>query len=220
MKAVIMGSTSTLAAAGGDFDYAVTDIRTEWDQITSPKMAMSMRKIYQKLALPFTRVFEHRFMSINKSYPLVNLSVNAPSKSLLKILILAVDPDDRKQFAHTEKFRNLDITKVNIGIEGVEKVNALYASGMQKENTYDQVLKMFKENGVRLRDFLTEKYALCILSIMRYTATAQTFKTPSEGVTLEIHRVAGGTGKLNLHVFLFQDAQLNIGNGWFHRIEA
>ena len=109
MKAVIMGSTSTLAAAGGDFDYAVTDIRTEWDQITSPKMAMSMRKIYQKLALPFTRVFEHRFMSINKSYPLVNLSVNAPSKSLSKILILAVDPDDRKAFSHTEKFKNLSV---------------------------------------------------------------------------------------------------------------
>ena len=120
-----------------------------------------MRSVYQRLALPFTRVFEHRFMSINKSDPVVNLSVNAPSKSLSKILILAVDPDDRKQFAHTEKFRNLDITKVNIGIEGVEKVNALYASGMQKENTYDQIVKFFNENGVTLREFLTEKYALC-----------------------------------------------------------
>ena len=64
-----------------------------------------------------------------------------------KILILAVDPDDRKQFAHTEKFKNLDITKVNIGIEGVEKVNALYASGMQKENAFDQIIKVFPENG-------------------------------------------------------------------------
>ena len=50
-----------------------------------------------------------------------------------KILILAVDPDDQKAISRTQrKFRNLDITKVNIGIEGVEKVNALYASGMQK----------------------------------------------------------------------------------------
>ena len=78
-----------------------------------------------------------------------------------KILILAVDPDDRKQFAHTEKFKNLDIKEVNIGIEGVAKINALYASGMQTHNTYDQILKVFKENGVSLRDFLTEKYALC-----------------------------------------------------------
>ena len=96
-KAVILGSTATLAAAAdADYDYSVSDIRTEWDQITSPSLAMSMRSVYQRLALPFTRVFEHRFMSVNKSDPVVNLSINAPSKSLSKILILAVDPDDRK----------------------------------------------------------------------------------------------------------------------------
>ena len=120
-----------------------------------------MRSVYQRLELPFTRVFEHRSTSIDKSGPVVNLLVNAPSKSLSKILILAVDPDDMNQFAHTEKFKILDITKVNIGIEGVEKINALYASGMQKENTYDQIVKVFNENCVTLREFLTEKYALC-----------------------------------------------------------
>ena len=162
-EAVILGSTSTLAAATDvNYDNSVMEIRTEWDQIKSPSLAMSMKSIYQRLALPFTRIFEHRFVSINKSDSVVNLSVNQPSKSLSKILILAVDPDDRKQLAHTEKFKNLDITKVNIGIEGVEKMNALYASGMSKENAYDQILKMFSENGVDLRDFLTEKYALCI----------------------------------------------------------
>ena len=99
-------------------------------------------------------------MVVNKTDPVVNLSINTPSRSLSKILILAIDPDDRKQFAHTEKFKNLDITKLQIGIEGVEKVNVLYASGMEKHNTYDQILKHFKENGVSLRDSLTEKYAL------------------------------------------------------------
>ena len=135
-KAVILGSTPTLAAAADvDYDYSVSDISTEWDQITSPALASSMRSAYQRLALPLIRVFEHRFMSINKSDPVVNLSINAPSKSMSKIPILAVDPNDRKQFQQTEKFKNLDITKVNIGIEGVEKVNALYSSGMQTHNT-------------------------------------------------------------------------------------
>ena len=224
-KAVILGSTATLAAAvDQDYDFSVTDIRTEWDQITSPGLASSMRSTYQRLALPFTRVFEHRFMSVNKSDPIVNLSINAPSKSMSKILILAVDPDDRKQFAHTEKFKNLDITKVNIGIEGVEKVNALYASGMQKENTYDQIVKVFNENGVSLREFLTEKYALCfdlrpsIDDVLH--GNGVNLQNTSEGITLEIHRVAGGAGKLNLHVFVFQDCQLNISGGRFHSIEA
>ena len=131
-KAVILGSTSTLAAASdADYGYSITDIRTEWDQITSLNLAGSMKTIYQRLALPFTRIFEHRFMTINKSDPVVNLAINAPSKSMSHILILAVDPDDRKQFAHTENFKNLDITKVNIGIEGDEKINTLYASGLK-----------------------------------------------------------------------------------------
>ena len=225
-KAVILGSTSTLAAASdADYGYSITDIRTEWDQITSLNLAGSMKTIYQRLALPFTRIFEHRFMTINKSDPVVNLAINAPSKSMSHILILAVDPDDRKQFAHTENFKNLDITNVNIGIEGVEKINALYASGMKTENTFDQILKLFNENGVSLGDFLTEKYALCfdLRPSVDHTlhGNGANLQNTSEGVTLEIHRVAGsGNGKLNLHVFVFQDAQLNILNGRFHSIEA
>ena len=115
-------------------------------------------------------------MTINKSDPVVNLSINAPSKSMSKILILAVDPDDRKQFQHTDKFKNLDITKVNVGIEGAKNVNALYASGMQTHNTYDQILKSFRENGVNLRDFLTEKYAL----FLTYDPLLMTLSTEME----------------------------------------
>ena len=224
-KEVILGSTATLAAAAdADYDYSVTDIRTEYDQITSPSLASSMTSLYQKLAIPITRVFEHRFMSINKSDPVVNLSVNTPSSSLSKILILAVDPDDRKQFAHTEKFKNLDITNVNIGIEGVNVDKALYGSDMQKENTYDQIVKVFNENGVTLREFLTEKYTLCLdfrpsTDSSLHGNGVKLFNT-NQGVTLTIHRVAGGAGKLNLHVFVFQDCHLNLKEGRFHNIEA
>ena len=83
---------------------------------------------------------------------------------------------------------------------------------------------MFKENGLSLRDFLTEKYALCF-DLRPSTdpllhGNGANLQNTSEGVTLEIHRVAGSNGKLNLHVFVFQDAQLNILNGRFHSIEA
>ena len=96
---------------------------------------------------------------------------------------------------------------------------------MKTENTFDQILKLFNENGVSLGDFLTEKYALCfdLQSSVDHTlhGNGANLQNTSEGVTLEIHRVAGsGNGKLNLHVFVFQDAQLNILNGRFHSIEA
>ena len=224
-KAVILGSTATLAAAAdADYDYSVTDIRTEYDQITSPSFASEMERHYQELAIPITRVFEHMFTSINKSDPVINLSVNTPSSSLSKILILAVDPDDRKQFAHTEKFKNLDITKVNIGIEGVNVDKALYTSDMQKENTYDQIVKVFNENGVTLREFLTEKYALCLdfrpSTDSSLHGNGVKLHNTREGVRLTIHRVAGGAGKLNLHVFVFQDCHLNLLGGRFFNIET
>ena len=226
-KAVVLGSTPTLAAAAdADYDYSVSQIKIEFDQITSAALSSSMANVYQKLSMPYTRIVQHRFMSISKSDSVVNLSINTSSKSLAKILILAVDPEDRKPFAHTEKFRNLDITKVNnIGIEGVEKVNALYSAGMQKENTYDQILKMFNENGVSLRDFLTEKFALCF-DLRPSVEEAQhgngaNIQNKSEGITLEIHRVAGtGSGKLNLHAFVFQDCMLHIFDGRVRNVEA
>ena len=95
---------------------------------------------------------------------------------------------------------------------------------METHNTYDQILKCFNENGVTLRDFLTEKYALCfdlrpsVDDVLH--GNGARLENTSEGVTLEIHRVATGDGKLNLHVFVFQDAQLNIAGGRFFSIEA
>ena len=72
-KAVILGSTTALAAAtDADYDYSVTDIRTEWDQITSPGLTNAVRRSYKVLGLPFTRIFEHRFTTINKSNLVVN----------------------------------------------------------------------------------------------------------------------------------------------------
>ena len=76
-----------------------------------------------------------------------------------------------------------------------------------------------------LSDFLTEKYALCFdlrpsIDDALHENGANLQNT-YEGVTLEIHRVAGtGNGKLNLHVFVFQDAQLNLMNERFHSIEV
>ena len=77
---------------------------------------------------------------------------------------------------------------------------------MEKWNVYDQILKSFQENGVTTDSSLHGNGAR--------------LENTSEGVTLEIHRIAGGTGKLNLHLFVFQDCQLNILGGRFHSIEA
>ena len=211
-KSIVLGSTSTLAAANdSDYNYSMVDIRTEWDQITDPELARSMANQYQRFALPFTRILQHHFRVIKKSDAVVNLNVNVPSKSLAHILILAI---------HSAEDR-IDVTKVNVTVEG--KPNQLYAQGLLKENTWSQVVKLFHENGVSMGEFLTEKYALCldcrpsIDNAMHGNGVE--LKNTTDGITIEIHRVAGAaTESLNLHVFLLQDAQLNIEDGRYHSV--
>ena len=159
---------------------------------------------------------------INKSDSVINLNVNVPSKSLSHIMILAIDQsEDRKPFACKEVFRNLDVTKVDVTIEG--KPNQLYAKGLHTENTWDQITKLFHENGVSMGEFLTEKYALCLDLRPSVDETRHgngiELRNTTEGLTIEIHRVAtSGTEKLHLHMFLLQDAQLNIEDGRYHSV--
>jgi len=231
-KWIILGSTAALAAANdADYGYTFTDIRTEWDQITDSAdsdIARSMA-IYQMFALPFTRIVQHQFRVIKKSKPVINLNVNAPSKSLTHVLVLAIDTaKDRKPFEHETTYRNLDITKVNVTVEG--KPNQLYAQGLSKENAWSEIVKLFQENGESMGEFLTEKYAL-LLDLRpsidkKMHGNGVELRNTTDGLTIEIHRVPGSgraqgaaaAESLNLHVFLLQDAQLNRDSGRFHSI--
>jgi len=104
----------------------MVDIRTEWDQITDSTLATSMASQYRMFALPFTRILQLHYRVIKKSDAVVNLNVNVPSKSLAYILILAIDSaEDQKPFERKEVFKNLDVKKVNVTVEG--KPNQLYA---------------------------------------------------------------------------------------------
>ena len=98
-------------------------------------------------ALPFTRLVQHQFRVIKKSEPVINLNVIARSKSLSHVLILAIDTaKDRKPFEREKTYRNLDITKVNVTVEG--KPNQLYAQGLSKKNTWSESFSScFRKTG-------------------------------------------------------------------------
>ena len=220
-KAVILGSTSTLAAsADADYGYSISHIRTEWDQITDPNLAAVMSHQYQLMALPFLRVFNYKRMCIQKNDQIINLNINVPSQSLSYILILPIDPLDRKPFQNNGVYKNLDIKKVSITVEG--QPNQLYAKSMYKENSFDQICKIFHENGVSMGEFLTKKYALCLdfrpSTDNKMHGNGLELRDPTKGLSLEIERMPTGTGDLILYVFLMQDAQLNIKGGRYNNV--
>ena len=153
------------------------------------------------------------------------MSLNIPSKSLTHIFILAIDPDDRKKYAYNETFKNLDVKEVSVTIEGAP--NQLYSSGLQKEDTWYEIQKIFQdENEITIGGFLTTKYALSIdlrPSIdSRLHGSGIRLANTAEGLTIEIERTpaTSGTEKLNLMIFLIQDANLKFKDGRFDYVES
>ena len=210
-EAVILAGTGADLTKGIDYTYSAKDLRMEYDIIIEPSMSLDVKRQYDfGVVVPFKRYIKYRFEEIDKSDSIINLKINAPCKSLSHVLIFAIDPNDRKDWSRKNVFNNLDIKFVNVAIEG--KSNQLYASGLTTQYTYDQVFKFFNHNTtVTIGEFLTTKYALVLDLRGSYDDSLHGNGLElKDEMTVEIKRIASGSGKLRLYVFLVQDAQIGI----------
>ena len=71
-----------------DAKYKITDISLEYEIVTQPDLARSIRSEYQSMALLYDRILRHRQISVNKKDTMWNWSFNMPCKSLKGILVL------------------------------------------------------------------------------------------------------------------------------------
>ena len=67
-----------------DAKYKITDISLEYEIVTQPDLARSIKSEYQHMALLYDRILRHRQISVNKSDTMWNWSFNTPCKSLKK----------------------------------------------------------------------------------------------------------------------------------------
>ena len=105
-----------------DAKYKITDISLEYEIVTQPNLAISVRSEYQHMALLYDRILRHRQLTVNKSDTMWKWSFDMPCKSLKGILVLF---EEEKSYTHdTSKFYNPSIQKVSVTIEG--KPNQLY----------------------------------------------------------------------------------------------
>ena len=82
--------------------YKITDISLEYEIVTQPDLARSIRSEYQSMALLYNRILRHRELTVIKSDTMWNWSFNTPCKSLKGILVLF---EDEKPFGRdTSKF--------------------------------------------------------------------------------------------------------------------
>ena len=71
-----------------DAKYKITDISLEYEIVTQPDLARSIRSEYQHMALLYDRVLRHRKITVNKSDTVWNWAFNMPCKSFKGILVL------------------------------------------------------------------------------------------------------------------------------------
>ena len=224
-----------IKAGKTDAKYTISDISLEYEIVTHPILANSIKLEYQNMALLYDRVLRHRQIQVNKSDTIWNWSFNTPCRSLKGILVLF---EKEAPFARdTSKFYNPKIEKVSITVEG--KPNQLFSQGMRSFEQYDEICKYFAEGkqkdneasevqkhlqlyDLSIGDYLMNNYALWL--DFRTTdenslhGTGRRIENASEGITLQIEKKAEAAGKLNAYIYLIMDAQLNIQDGKFSKV--
>ena len=209
-----------------DAKFKITDISLEYEIVSEPTLARSIKDEYQSMALLYDRILRHRKIIVNKSDTVWNWAFNTPCKSLKGILVLF---EEEKTFARDmSKYYNPKMQKVSAIVEG--KPNQLYAQGMRSFEQYHKIHKCFAEgklaNEVQAQlqlydlsvgEYLVNKYALWpnfrMTDQSELYGTGRRMENASEGITLQIEKKSETPGALNAYIYLIMDAQLNIKSG-------
>ena len=86
-----------LAGTRGDLPTLIPS-KMEYDIINEPSMSLDVKRQYDfGVVVPFKWYIKYRFEEINNS--VINLKINEPCKSLLHVLVFAIDPNDQKDVA-------------------------------------------------------------------------------------------------------------------------
>ena len=91
---------STVAAP--DATFKITDISLEYEIVTQPDLARSIKAEYDGMVLYYDRVLRHRQIIVNKKDTTWNWSFNMPCKSLKGILVLF--EEEKPYVRDTSKF--------------------------------------------------------------------------------------------------------------------
>ena len=145
-----------------DAKYKIMDISLEYEIVTQPDLARSIRSEYQSMALMYDRILRNRKIPVNKSDTTWNWAFNTPCKSLKGILVLF---EEEKSYARdTSNFYNPKMQKVSVIVEGMP--NQLYAQGMRSFEQYDEAHKYFAEG--RLANEVQAQLQLYDVSLVEY----------------------------------------------------
>ena len=209
-----------------DATYKITDISLEYDIVTQPELARSIRSEYDKMDLLYHRVIQHSQIPVNKSDTKWNWSFKETCKSLKGILVLF--EEEKPYLRDTSKFYNPKIQKVTVTVE--DKPYQLYSQGIRSFEQYDEACKYFAEwrlaNEVQAQlrfrhksvgEYLVNKYALWLdfrtNDENELHGMGRQIGNTSGGITIQVEKKAESAGTLRAYIYLIMDARLKIQSG-------
>ena len=202
--------------------YKITGISLEYDIVTQPELARSIRSEYDKMVLLYDRVIQHSQIPVNKLDTKWNWSFNETCKSLKGILVLF---EEEQPFAQdTSRYYNPKIQKVSVTVEG--KPNQQYFQWMRLFEQYDEAHKYFAEgrladktqaqlqlHNVSVAEYLDNKYALWLdfrtIDENELHGTGRQIGNTSSGITIQVEKKAETAGALKAYIYLMYKSR-----GW------
>ena len=189
-----------------DAMYKITDISLEYDIVTQPDLARSIRSEYYKMVLLYDRVIQHSQIPVNKSDTKWNWAFNDTCKSLKGILVLF--EEEKPYVRDTSKFYSPKIEKVLVTIEG--KPNQLYSQGMRsfeqnearkyftEGRLANEVQAQLQRYDLSVGEYLVNKYALWLdfrtIDENELHGTGRQIRNISRGITIQIEKKAEQLG--------------------------
>ena len=219
-----------IKATNPDATYTISNISLEFDTVINASLDSQIRTEYMKSSVSYDRILRARIIPLNNSSTSFSVDINSLPKSLKGVLLIFTKERSATKFdRNTEEFHNPKITKVEVTVEGVP--NELYAQNMEYRHQYDEILKCFGEgrlkeagaiqknlqlHNVNIASYYTDKYALWLdfrtIDDNRLHGSGRRLENTSEGIRLQITKESGSAGKLSCHLYIFQDAQINISD--------
>ena len=212
---IVRGSTAAkISANDRDYNYKLSNVLIEWDQMKHPYFASQMAYKYNSLRLRYKKIKRIPLEKMEKEKKLVNLRLNATGESISGFLILMVDDGKRGDFNHQVKeYYNPQFTKINTSYKGSS--HRLFENGMVARDTYNAMLKLVPNTDMKETEFYTNHFGLWLdtrlSSKNEIHGGGYNFHIGDE-INIAIHRAGEPGGNVDIYTYIFQDSTLvNIG---------
>ena len=199
--------------------YKLTNIQLEYEMIRSKTLADAALSLYTSgKEFAYDHIQRGEVVTFAKGTDTrLNLIVNPQRRSLKVILLLFVEPYIAG-VRQSETYLNPDLTKVSVTVNG--SPNRLYNNGLEGIDVWEEVKRFFlkpknKTQHMNTTKFYTEnKFGLMIdlhsMADHSMHGSGTRLVNTKDGVQLELERNASGSGKVNCHIYVISDAQMNI----------